>query len=146
MFSVILNLLVIFPLPVQNDKSHYYSKNTAEKTAESAAVSEYLYFQIGRGFDLEEARARITEAVKGLDKKYPELIGEPFFGGIVSFPEIKPPGIPLEYCTASVGFRCLGQNRSRLAFALREELVTAVNDLMYGASDGAIHVRIDGKS
>ena len=97
------------------------------------AITNYIEFQIGRKVTLEEAQERICSVLKGLDKKYPQLIGEPFFGGVSALPQLKPPGIPLEQCTVCIGFRCLDKDSVFLEYAIREELLDTVNDLLFSS-------------
>ena len=78
----------------------------------------------------------IRDRLVGMQERYPDLLRDPVYLGVIGMPQMKPPGNRLEMCTVCVGYDCFEEKSGSLGLHIRRELVELVNTLQYDEKDG----------
>ena len=80
--------------------------------------------------DIRECEAVIRAALEKLPAKFPEIVGEPLYLGVLEFPQKNPFSGRVQGGTACATFSCLEQDRGLLTLKVYQELMNTVQELL----------------
>lgn len=87
---------------------------------------------------LVRAEQVLRERLAELPSRYPEIIGQPEYLGVIALPEQNAISQRIAGCKVRVRFRCLEKNRTRLSYLLHREMVQVTHILLNDESEAGL--------